>query len=65
MEIKCKKKECENTITINHKWDAIRAWNEGWYRNRDDTEIRCPEHKPEWLEEWREWRRTNSLPPNR
>lgn len=47
---------CDNTYP-DHAWGAIKANGAGWFRSKDDTVIRCPEHLPEWVPAWRESRR--------
>lgn len=34
------------------KWDIIKAGEAGWFFQKDGTTW-CPEHTPEWVEEWR------------
>lgn len=48
----CSYEGCENKLP-NHAWGRIKA--EGWFQQRDGN-IWCPDHIPEWVEEWRKKR---------
>lgn len=37
------------------KWDQIRAHDVGWFFFKSG-DIYCPDHVPEWVQEWREYR---------
>lgn len=43
---------CEKTCP-NHKWGHLRAHKEGWFFSKDRHAF-CPDHRPEWVEKWRE-----------
>lgn len=36
----------------DHRWGAIRAFNEGWFVEKNGTAW-CPDHVPEWVADWR------------
>jgi hypothetical protein len=47
--LKCSEPTCDKTIK-NHMWGKIKA--EGWFFQKDDKQW-CPDHIPDWVEEWR------------
>ena len=50
-QIKCSHLDCETTHAASY-WDSIKASDKGWFVQKDGTAY-CPEHVPEWVEEWR------------
>lgn len=48
----CTQKGCARSVRLNHKWDHIKAQSEGWFFQKDGSSW-CPEHTPDWVEEWR------------
>lgn len=47
----CAKEGCKNAYTP-HRWGSTKAHGKGWFQQKDGT-VWCPEHTPEWVEEWR------------
>ena len=47
--IKC---TCCNATAKNNYWSKMRASKQGWFFRRNGA-CYCPDHLPEWLEEWR------------
>lgn len=45
----CSGEGCEQKIA-DHAWGRIKA--EGWFIQKDGN-VWCPDHTPEWVEEWR------------
>lgn len=44
----CSAEECTKTIK-NHAWARIKS---DWFQQKDGK-VWCPEHTPEWVDEWR------------
>lgn len=42
---------CDRTVP-GHRWGKIKAQDQGWFFAKDGAAF-CPEHVPEWVEEWR------------
>lgn len=47
----CKEPQCENDY-FPDRWGKIEARNKGWFLQRNGAAW-CPEHIPDWVEEWR------------
>lgn len=47
--VHCVGPDCTATIP-NHRWGKTKAV--GWFFSKDDKTY-CPEHVPEWVEDWR------------
>lgn len=47
--VECAEPECTARYK-NHRWGRIKA--DDWFHQKDGTSW-CPEHIPEWVEEWR------------
>jgi hypothetical protein len=48
---KCAEDGCTNAVKQDH-WSSIHAHGEGWFFQKNGL-IWCPDHTPEWVEEWR------------
>jgi hypothetical protein len=49
--LKCMGEGCEKSVP-DHYWGKVKK-GEGWFFSQDDKLIYCPDHLPEWVEEWR------------
>lgn len=47
----CSKEGCDKKYK-DHSWGKIKAGGKGWFFQKDGTAY-CPEHVPDWVEEWR------------
>lgn len=56
----CAEENCSRSYTETCKWDAIKAFNEGWFFSRKTGLKYCPDHTPEWVAEWRERKETEN-----
>src|SRR5215211_5237697 len=48
----CSSEGCENKFRDSGRWSHIKAVDAGWFIQKDGTKW-CPDHIPEWVEEWR------------
>lgn len=53
----CSVEGCENRFA-DHMWGKIKL--KGWFIMKDGTAY-CPDHIPEWVEEWRAKQRARSM----
>lgn len=49
---KCTKKGCINIFRDRHQWDRSEAHKAGWFFQKNG-DVWCPEHIPDWVNEWR------------
>ena len=49
----CAEGGCEASY-VPHYWGTVKA--EGWFHQRDGKSY-CPAHHPEWVAEWRAWKK--------
>jgi len=49
--VRCSEPGCLHNVS-NHYWGKVAANDAGWFFQRTG-EAWCPEHVPEWVEEWR------------
>lgn len=54
--IECAIESCTNKIPDNY-WSKTK--NSDWFFSREQQKSFCPDHIPEWVEEWR-WRKKHS-----
>lgn len=54
----CSEPNCDNKFK-NHAWGQIKA--DDWFHQKNGDHW-CPEHIPEWVEEWRA-KRAAGIPP--
>lgn len=47
----CSVRTCTNSFK-KHYWGSIKAQNDGWFLQKNG-DIWCPEHLPDWYEEWK------------
>lgn len=55
--------DCDRTRP-SHRWASVRAQDAGWFTMRDGRTF-CPEHVPEWVEQWRRTRLGPKTPPQK
>lgn len=49
--VKCAGDDCPNETETDH-WTSKKRQREGWFFQRNG-DVWCPDHTPEWVEEWR------------
>ena len=55
----CSHEGCSASFTPHH-WGQKKAQTDGWFLQKDG-DAWCPEHTPEWVEEWQARRQSTQV----